>query len=152
MGVVPVGVVLEKSGRGPGGSGPGGGGPGGGGPGGGGPGGGQNFALFISSPDPLFVFFFQFLLFFVELWWVVRVCNIEKVFTTHIWALWTSCETPAVGGPNRKDKTLSRDVTTTPHLACVSPSWAHEPPSVTADQAGTSVPIVRVAVRIYGNC
>ena len=75
---------------------------------------GQNFAFFFSSSDPLFVFF-QFPRYFVELRWCLRVSIIENVVTTHIWALWASCEPPrgseeekkarnfggpAEGGPN----------------------------------------------------
>ena len=88
LGAVRVGAV--RSGGGPGkksepvlvgavrgGASLGGGGLVGGGLGGGGPGGGLKFALFISSPDPL-CFLFSFFGFFVELWWVPPVFNIEK--------------------------------------------------------------------------
>ena len=72
VGAVRVLVVVEKSGCGPSGGGPGRGdlglgapgpdevGPGEAAPGGSSPGGGQNFALFISSPDPSFVLFLFF--------------------------------------------------------------------------------------------
>ena len=43
---------------------------------------GRSGCFFFPLPT-LFFFFFHFLWFFVELWWAVRVANIEKVFKTH---------------------------------------------------------------------
>ena len=52
--------------------------------------------FFFPPSDPLFVFFFSnFRGLSLNCGWSLRVCIIEKVVTTHIWALWTSCETPA---------------------------------------------------------
>ena len=42
--------------------------------------------FFFSSPDPLFDLFSRFPRFFVEFRWFLRVCNVENVFTTHIWS------------------------------------------------------------------
>ena len=81
VGAVRVGTAQEKSGSGPGGA---------------QSGWGPKFRAYFSLSRPPFCFlFFQFPMSLVALRWSLRACIIENVFTTHIWALWTSCEAPA---------------------------------------------------------
>ena len=54
------------------------------------------FVFGFSSPDPLFVLFFQFPKSFVELRWSLRVFHRGKISSQHTFGiLWTSCEARA---------------------------------------------------------
>ena len=102
----------------------------------------QIFALFF-SPNPLFVSFLQFPMFFVELRWSLRVFIKENVFTTHMWAPRTSCEAGReILFPTRTAPPVPRTAPPRPHPDRPHPDRPHpDPPHLDRPHPDCSHPV-----------
>ena len=95
----------------------------------------QIFALFFPLPTLSGELFFEFPRSFVELRWSLRVIILKNVFEKHIWALWTSCETPAAFGGRRGSL---NDPTPLPARVVAGVKWTATPADARGGEANSA--------------